>query len=372
MKTMKKRWIALGTSLLMVPFATGWIMETNATENRAFLEVATPIDYASLYAATVTSSVSVLNYGSTGTVLQGIGSGVVYRQDLQGYYVITNHHVVDGGTSFEVILSTKQRVSATLLGSDDDQDVAVLRLSTLANVTVATIDWEDVLLPGEEVFAIGTPGEIDFAFTMTKGIVAGVDRDVDLDENVLLHQQTHAIQIDVAVNPGNSGGPLFNSQGKLIGINSLKLTSDGYRAVQGLNFALPIHDMFLAAESIRTRYQSPARLGTFVRPTLGDHQYRSVLELTYHERYEIGLPADIRQGVFLQDVVEGTNALATAGIHDYDVITSWNGIAVRDKVHLRQLLYAATPSTQVQLTIRPSLETGYGAATVKTITVASS
>ena len=371
MKTMKKRWIALWTSLMVVPLATGFIVETNATANTALLEIATPIDDAALYASTVTSSVSVLNYSSTGTTLQGIGSGVVYRQDLQGYYVITNHHVVDGGTSFEVILSTKQRLSATLLGSDDDQDIAVLRLSTLANVTVATIDLEDTLIPGEEVFAIGTPGEIDFAFTMTKGIVAGVDRVVDLDEDVLLHQQTHAIQMDVAVNPGNSGGPLFNSQGKLIGINSLKLTSDGYRPVQGLNFALPIHDMFLAAESIRTRYISPSRLGTFVRSTLGDHQYRSILELTYHERYELGLPSEIRQGVFLQDVVDGTNALTTAGMKDYDVITSWNGIAVRDKVHLRQLLYATTSSTQVQLTIRPFLETGYGAATVKTVTVAS-
>lgn len=193
------------------------------------------------------SVVGVLVYAN-GTA-SGSGSGVVYRVDGKTAYIITNAHVVSGATDVQVVFSNKESVNATIVGSDTYSDIAVLKLTADFDMTAIKCGDSSLLDQGETVLAIGSPLGIEYAGTVTQGIVSGIDRtvSVDLNDDGQEDWDMNVIQTDAAINPGNSGGALVNMAGELVGITSMKLSNT---SVEGMGFALPINDVITSVEQI--------------------------------------------------------------------------------------------------------------------------
>ncbi|WP_228275611.1 S1C family serine protease [Gracilibacillus oryzae] len=151
----------------------------------------------------------------------GTGSGVVYKKEGDYAYVVTNNHVVEGAQELEVVLTNGEHVQAQVLGTDALTDLAVLRIASDKVTTVADLGSSDSLSVGDTAIAIGNPLGTEFAGSVTRGIISGLDRAVDVDLNTdgMPDWTTQVIQTDAAINPGNSGGALINSKGEVIGIN---------------------------------------------------------------------------------------------------------------------------------------------------------
>ena len=158
-------------------------------------------------------------------ITQGTGSGFIYSKDG---YIITNHHVVEGATKITVYLSDDTQVEATLIGSDELSDIAVIKIDpTGLDLVPMEIGDSDRLVVGDEVIAIGCPAGIQFRGTVTDGIISAINRNVQLSESSGAGKKTMTLlQTNATINKGNSGGPLINSNGQVIGINTLKLTSE--------------------------------------------------------------------------------------------------------------------------------------------------
>ena len=183
----------------------------------------------SLYESSLKSVVSILNVKDGNAT--SIGSGFIYDQDENYQYIITNNHVIKDEKNHRVISCTGQVKTATLLGVDELFDVALLRTEIFVDTEVCKFSNEDYKLienpkVGDEVYAIGNPASLDNYGTITSGIISGVDRDA-FAKTSTFENADFAIQIDVALNPGNSGGPLFNKNGEVIGINTFKLDRVG-------------------------------------------------------------------------------------------------------------------------------------------------
>lgn len=196
------------------------------------------LSYADVVALVEQSVVEITtNYVVSGSVFSqyvssGAGSGVIIAQEGQIGYIVTNNHVIEGATSIMVRLKDGTELNAKLVGTDSMTDLAVLTVSTEKTLTVAVLGDSDSLVVGQEVLAIGNPlGQL--GGTVTNGIVSALERQVRIDgENMTL------LQTNAAVNPGNSGGGLFNMRGELIGVVNAKSSGD---AVEGLGFAIPIN-----------------------------------------------------------------------------------------------------------------------------------
>ncbi|MFA6648483.1 MAG: trypsin-like peptidase domain-containing protein [Candidatus Izemoplasmatales bacterium] len=165
-----------------------------------------------------------------------LGSGVIYFYDsfANVYYLITNQHVVEGGNNFKVVFANGDEVVATLLGADDEVDIAILSFSGAGldqDITVSVLGDSDALTQGTIVLASGNPRGYNFFGSMTMGIVAGINRIID-------DNTTPYIQHDAAINSGNSGGPLYNLLGEVIGINVSKYAITD---IEGMGFAIPIN-----------------------------------------------------------------------------------------------------------------------------------
>ena len=171
---------------------------------------------------------------------EGMGSGFIINNDG---YILTNYHVIDGAKEVTVTLSDGQEVTASVVNYDSDQDVAMIKINQDIEVPgVVELGDSDALQPGEEVLAIGNPLSKELSSTLTKGIVSALNRSIETETGV----STNLIQTDTAINSGNSGGPLINTKGEVIGINTLK-ASDG---AEGIGFAIPINDVKDKIESL--------------------------------------------------------------------------------------------------------------------------
>ena len=171
---------------------------------------------------------------------EGMGSGFIINTDG---YILTNYHVIEGATEVTVTLSDGQEVTASVVNYDSDQDVAMIKINEDVEVPgVVELGDSDALQPGEEVLAIGNPLSKELSSTLTKGIVSALNRSIETETGV----STNLIQTDTAINSGNSGGPLINTKGEVIGINTLK-ASDG---AEGIGFAIPINDVKVKIDSL--------------------------------------------------------------------------------------------------------------------------
>ena len=182
---------------------------------------------AGIYKKCAPSVVGIITYGSSATAQ---GSGIVLSENG---YIITNAHVVSGGEKFEVVLQNGDSYDATVIGADNQSDLALLKMQNPPEgLVAATFGNSDELEVGEMVVAIGNPGGLALASTQTVGYISAVQRTITTE----LGYTMVCIQADAAINPGNSGGPLINTYGQVVGINTIKMSSD-YSNVEGLGFA---------------------------------------------------------------------------------------------------------------------------------------
>lgn len=185
-----------------------------------------------IYKKVSPSIVSVISTTASGT---GSGSGVIMSEDG---YIITNNHVVEGAQSVSVQLSDGTQYDATIVGTDEQTDLAVIKVEPKESLTAAEFGDSDELQPGEYAYAIGSPGGVQFANTITGGRISAINRDVTINDRVMT-----LIQTDASINPGNSGGALINKYGQVVGITSAKLSSTafGEASIEGMGFAIPIN-----------------------------------------------------------------------------------------------------------------------------------
>ncbi|GLU33156.1 DegQ family serine endoprotease [Trinickia caryophylli] len=252
-----------------------------------------------------------------------LGSGFIISSDG---YILTNAHVVDGANVVTVKLTDKREFRAKVVGTDKQSDVAVLKIDA-SNLPIVKIGDPKQSKVGQWVVAIGSP--YGFENTVTSGIISAKGRSLP-EENY-----TPFIQTDVPVNPGNSGGPLFNLQGQVIGINSMIYSQTG--GFQGLSFAIPIDEaMRVKDELVKTGHVSRGRLGVAVQ---GVNQ-------TLANSFGLQKP----MGALVSSVDPGGPA-AKAGLQAGDVILAVNGVAVDDSTDLPAQIAAMKPGTKATLDI---------------------
>ena len=187
-------------------------------------------------AVVIVSVSGVIDYsGIIPKETSGIGSGFIINEDG---YILTNYHVIKGAKEVVVTLSDGTDANAKVVNYDENQDVAMLKISddNIKVPAVVELGNSDALKPGEQVIAIGSPLSKEFGQTVTAGIVSATNRAVQTSSGVELN----LIQTDAAINPGNSGGPLVNTKGEVVGINNMKIASD---EVEGIGFSIPINSI---------------------------------------------------------------------------------------------------------------------------------
>src|SRR5215218_1754176 len=260
--------------------------------------------------------------------VQPVGSGTGFIIDADGH-VVTNWHVVNGGQEFLVILSNGERLPASLVGSDRISDLAEVKVEG-AVPAFASFGNSDGLQVGERVLAIGSPLGT-YTNTVTEGIVSALGRDLPQSS------YNNLIQHDAAIDPGNSGGPLFNLRGEVIGVNALGVSEDNGQSIQGLFFALPGNQV----QNIASRLIADGRV---VYPFFG---------ITYQTiNWQIAAQADlpVDNGVYISEVSAGGPAEA-AGLQPGDIVTAIDGVAVDQQNAFSEVLFLHQPGDTVAVDV---------------------
>lgn len=308
-----------------------------------------------LYDATVIVKVS-----KDGKAISGWGSGFVYKKDNNDAYILTNHHVVEGAKEIAVEMSNGNLVDAKLVGSDEFSDVAVVKVDASSVLEVAEIGTSENLRVGDTVFAIGTPVSLDYSFTVTRGILSGKNRLVEMKSSssssngyssffggTREQKSTDTwymklLQIDASINSGNSGGPLANCNGEVVGITNSKLSSSySQTSIENIGFAIPIEDALEVAKLIENGKTTSAS----DKPTLGV----SMTDVSGAASNNINLPDNVKSGAVIVEVVNDSNA-SRAGLKAGDVIIKYNDYEITDFKHLKYYLFKSNKGDKVNIT----------------------
>lgn len=260
----------------------------------------------------------------------GTGSGVIYKTDDNYAYVATNHHVIEGADTVEVVLYDETGIEAEIMGSDLFSDLAVLRMDVNSIEKVIELGSSDDLKVGEPAIAIGNPLGHMFAGSVTQGVISGTQRTipVDFNQDGRADWQAEVIQTDAAINPGNSGGALINIKGQLIGINSMKINQT---SVEGIGFAIPINAALPVIKELE-------ETGEVKRAYLGVEIY-SLEEVPKAEWSKtLNLPEEVDGGIYIWSI-ETTSPAGDAGLKRLDVITELDEKTVKSPIDLRKTLY---------------------------------
>ncbi|MDO4962746.1 MAG: trypsin-like peptidase domain-containing protein [bacterium] len=255
------------------------------------------------------------------------GSGFIYKKDDKYAYILTNYHVIEDGTIFKVTFTDKQEVEATLVNGDEYYDIAVLKVDASSVEKVATLGNSSNLELGDSVFTIGAPLGKEYMGTITKGIISGINRQV----SVSLKSGSYlmeVIQTDASINSGNSGGPICNIKGEVIGITSSKLIGSG---VEGMGFAIPIDSVVSIIDSIESGEK-------IERPYIGVQllDLTNTFALQYY--HNIRISDDVTFGAVLSYIEEDKPA-DKANLKIGDVVIELDGEKVMDVSHFKYLLY---------------------------------
>ena len=271
----------------------------------------------------------------------GYGSGTYFRalDEGEGGYILTNNHVVDEGETYQIEWLDGTIMDATLVGADEGTDIAVLQFNEPApeGATPVPLGDSDALQIGELAIVIGNPGsgtEVLFG-TVTAGIISGLERE-GVTAQGSFNRPVSTIQVDAAINTGNSGGALLNAQGELVGIPTLKMTASYTTIYEGLGFCIPINT---AKDIIEQLIEN----GEVVRPRLG---VTVVAQDGPDEPMRNFAPAGVR----VENVEEGTPA-DEAGLQRYDIITEINGIRVYTNEDLIGEIDRHSAGDTVELTV---------------------
>ena len=274
-----------------------------------------------IYARNIDSVVSI-----TCTYRNGSSSGTGVIFSTEGY-IVTNHHVIEGAQAITVLLTDERILEATLIGTDAVSDLAVLHVEE-GNLTAAEFGDSTQLRVGDSVAAIGDPLGSEFRGTLTNGIVSAINRDVTMEGRTMTLIQTNA-----AINSGNSGGPLINCYGQVIGINTLKIGDNASSAgVEGLGFAIPSATVKeIVDQLIDQGYVSG-------RPSLGI--YGEGVSSFYQHYYR--MPA----GLYITQVLLDSDA-ASRGIIPGDILISIDNTRITNMDDLNSIIYNYNPGDSV-------------------------
>lgn len=258
------------------------------------------------------------------------GSGFVYKRDGKNTYIITNNHVVANSNSYKVTYTDGKEVKATLVGTDEYSDIAVLKVATREGYDKVELGNSNNLKPGDTTFVVGAPLNNEYSWTVTRGIISGKERLVEISTT----QQSSSdyvisvLQTDAAVNSGNSGGPLCNANGEVIGVVSAKISGTG---VEGMGFAIPIETAKEKADQIingkNTTY-----------PYLGISMMNLSDLKNYPNYYNYLQNTKAESGVVVIDV-ENNSSAKKAGLEQGDIITKIDNNETNSVAYLRYELY---------------------------------
>lgn len=293
-----------------------------------------PYDRISTAAAKVAPVVvSILNHSEAGEEEDperaALGSGVIFKKDKGKAYIITNTHVISGAENLEIVTSDGDSRKAKIIGQDSINDIAVLEVDDKGIDAVIDIGDSKKLRAGETVIAVGNP--LGLGGTLTSGIVSYTSRmiPISLSQDGIYDWEQEVIQTDAAINEGNSGGALVDLNGRLIGINTMKISDTG---VEGLGFAIPINEVMRTVDDLML-------YGKVVRPYLGVYTLdlnNPYAEITEEQRKELKLPNHVTEGVI---VLEAHGPAKEAGLKLNDVITQFDKQPITSTLELRRYLY---------------------------------
>lgn len=275
-----------------------------------------------------------------------VGSGVAVAK---GGYVLTNYHVITNPSTIKLYLANGNSVNASYVWGDYALDMAIVKSAIdLPYLKIAAPEQPSV---GEDVLAIGTPLQLQFKHSITKGIVSALNRTVQIDDETDGSYLQSLIQHDASINPGNSGGPLINLRSEVVGINTLKIES-----AEGMGFAIP-------AVVIDNVLKNVLKNGTYESAYLGVFGYDSAIPHYYKK-------SSSKTGVYIIDVQEGSPA-KLAGINSRDVILAINDKEVinsldfkreffayreNDTISIKYMQNGTIKTAKIKLTKRPSIE----------------
>lgn len=268
------------------------------------------------------SVVTVKNYARN--QLYSTGSGFVFKIDDKYGYILTNYHVINGGNEVSVVFTNNKEEKVTVVGYDEYSDIAVLAVDKSLVLSTAQIGSSNDMRIGDTTFAVGTPVDSSvYSWSVTRGILSGKNRMVQVDNYVM-----SVLQTDTAINSGNSGGPLCNSNGEVIGITNMKLASS---QIEGMGFAIPIEDAVKNAETIISGKK-------INRPYLGVSIYDSN---NYFNN---------NTGVYVESV-EKNGPADKAGIKSGDKILKVNDVDIANTSYFRYQLYKYNIGDKIKITI---------------------
>lgn len=298
------------------------------------------------------SVVTILNYasyydrGQTVTSLYGSGSGFIYDYDDSYIYLYTNAHVVSvsrgySQSYYEVVFHDGNRYYGTLAYSSGSEDVAIMKVvRTDQDFAKASIGNSENVKPGASIFAIGSPLGLEYSNTITSGIVSNVNIEVSADDdNDGTSTTMYMIQIDASLNPGNSGGPLFNSNGEVIGVNTLKIMSDSSgNDVETFNFCIPINHFVKVANTLATK-------GSYSRPLLGITVI-DIKKMSLSDKNEYGI--SVNKGIYIESVTSGgaSSGILTKGT----LITKINDVTINNLADFSIELYKYLAGDTIKVT----------------------
>lgn len=276
-------------------------------------------------------SVMVVN-GYTRGQLASTGTAFVYKKDDKYGYLLTNQHVVSNMEEIKLINTKKEEMTAKVLGGDQYLDLAVLRIDLKYVLQVAQSSTSEKVKVGDTVFTIGTPMGSTYQGSVTSGILSGKDRMVSVSTSSYIKNDwvMQVLQIDASLNPGNSGGPLANVNGEVIGVCSLKLVDD---EIEGMGFAIPIEYAMSHVDALEN--------GKKIEwPVLGIEMKEASAGSIYKTN---------TSGVEVVKVIKSSGA-DKAGLKEGDIITKLNDVPTVDVAHLRFELYKHKVGETIKVT----------------------
>lgn len=283
----------------------------------------------------VYDAVMVVNGYQSGQ-LASTGTAFVYEKDNKYAYLLTNQHVVQDMNTIKLVNTDNETIDAKVLGGDTYLDLAVLRIDAKYAKLKATIGSSEKAKMGDTVFTVGTPLGNTYAGSVTAGIISGKDRMVSVSTSNYNSSDwvMNVIQVDASLNPGNSGGPLLNAKGEVIGICSMKLVD---AEIEGMGFAIPI-------EYAISHYNQLKKGQSIDWPVLGI----KMTDINASVQYEYKV--NTTEGVLVVGVVSKSGA-DKAGIKEGDIITEVEGNKTEDVAHLRYQLYQHKAGDKIKIKI---------------------
>ena len=276
--------------------------------------------------------------------IYGSGSGFIFKKDGNKYYLMTNNHVAENADSIKVTLSDDTSYDTTLVGTDKYLDIAVLAFESDKDHAIAEIGSSNDARVGDTVFTVGAPIDSTvYSWTVTRGILSGKDRKVSVSTNSnsnLADYIRTALTTDAVINSGNSGGPLCNSNGEVIGITNMKLVSTG---IEGMSFAIPIDDAM--------QYANKLINGEDVsRPAIGITMSDITNSAYLYYYYGIRIPDNVENGVIVTSVLKDRTK-KKAGMESGDIVIELNGTKISSMAEFKYELYKYKPNDKIKIKV---------------------